>query len=134
LPEYAARRTLQAGAEDVWAVVSDPDRLAAWWPDVARVDPGRRGLVPGARWQLEGTNRPHHLRRHEPTGTLFVLEVEPQRRVSFQLTGDRIDVELELVPLDDGRTDATLTVGVPWLVGVGRRFPQRVLERLDRAL
>lgn len=115
-------------------MIADPSRFPDWWPDVERVDPGRRGLVPGARWQVEGPNRPRYLRRPEPTGWLLVLDVEPLRRVSFQLSGERIDAELELEPDDGERTRARLVVDAPWLVGVGRRFPHRVLERLGRAL
>ena len=118
----------------MWALVADPGRFADWWPGVVEVDPGRRGLVPGARWHVRGSNRPSLLRRPEPTGALLVLEVEPPRRVAFQLTGDRIDVRLELAPAAGGRTEATLVVEPPWLVGAGRRFPQRVLERLARAV
>lgn len=118
----------------MWALVADPGRFRDWWPDVVDVDPGRRGLVPGARWRIVGPNRPRYLRRPEPTGMLLVLEVEPLRRVAFQLTGDRIDAELELEPGGDDRTRATLVVDVPWLIGVSRRFPHRVLERLAAAL
>jgi uncharacterized protein YndB with AHSA1/START domain len=118
----------------VWDVVADPARFAAWWPDVERVEPGRRGLVPGARWQVAGPNRPRYLRRPEPTGWLLVLEVEPPRRVAFQLTGDRIGTELELEPDGEERTKATLVVDAPWLVGAGRRFPHRVLEGLEHAV
>lgn len=134
MPRYAATRALSASQDEVWALVAEPARFADWWPDVERVDAGRRGLVPGARWQVEGTNRPRYLRRPEPTGWLLVLEVEPLRRVAFQLTGDRIDVELELEPEGEEGVRATLAIDVPWLVGVGRRFPHRVLDRLSRAV
>jgi uncharacterized protein YndB with AHSA1/START domain len=133
LPRYAASRTLPAPAEEIWAVVSDPSRLGDWWPGVSEVEAGRSGLVPGARWQLVGHNKPSLIRRPEPTGALLVLAVEPPSRVSFRLTGDRIDVELAFVPAGEA-TEATLVVEPPWLVGVGRRFPGRVLERLARAL
>jgi uncharacterized protein YndB with AHSA1/START domain len=31
-------RTVAAAPEDVWRVLSDPERLSAWWPGVARVE------------------------------------------------------------------------------------------------
>ena len=58
----------------------------------------RRALAPGALWQLEGTNRPSLFRRPQLGGTLLVLEVVPLRRITFQLTGERMDVELDLQP------------------------------------
>ena len=118
----------------MWGVLSDPARLPDWWPDVERVDPGRRGLVPGARWRVEGPNRPRYLRHPEPTGWLLVLAAEPPRRVAFRLSGDRLGAELELEPEGEERTMATLVVDAPRLVGAGRSFPHRVLERLERAV
>ena len=38
MPSISRRRTLGASPEDVWAVVSDPERLPAWWPLVTRVE------------------------------------------------------------------------------------------------
>lgn len=90
--------------------------------------------MPGARWRLESPSRPRHLGRAGATGPLLVLEVVPLRHVAFQLTGDRVDVVLELEPAGDDRTHATLVVDMAWLIGAGRRFPHRVLERLQRAL
>jgi uncharacterized protein YndB with AHSA1/START domain len=130
LPRYAARRTLPAAVEDVWAVLAEPQRLADWWPGLERVEPTvRRALAPGALWQLEGTNRPSILRRPELTGTLLVLEVSPPHRLAFQLSGDRIGVELELAPAGD-ETEVTLVVDAPRLSGVRRAFPAQALSGL----
>lgn len=38
MPTVRRRRSMPASAEDVWRVVSDPERLADWWPGVARVE------------------------------------------------------------------------------------------------
>jgi uncharacterized protein YndB with AHSA1/START domain len=131
LPRYAASRTLAAPVDEVWAVLAEPERFADWWPDVVRVTPAvRRALAPGALWQIEGANRPSLLRRPQSTGELLVLEVVPLRRVAFRLLGDRIDADLELEPAEEGLTDATLAVEVPWLIGVGRPFPSKALSRL----
>lgn len=130
MPCYAATRTLLAPLEDVWAFLADPYRLADWWPGVAGVQPDRRGLAPGARWQVIGPNQPSYFRRPQMTGTLLVLDVVPMRRIAFQLSGDRIDAELELEPEAADRTRATLAVEVPWLIGARRSFPQRALAGL----
>jgi uncharacterized protein YndB with AHSA1/START domain len=131
LPRYAASRTLAAPVDAVWAVLAEPERFADWWPDVVQVTPTvRHALAPGALWQIEGTSRPSLLRRPQASGRLLVLEVDPLRRVAFQLLAERVDAELELEPVDEELTDATLAVEVPWLIGVGRSFPSKALSRL----
>jgi uncharacterized protein YndB with AHSA1/START domain len=134
LPRYAASRTLPATVEEVWAVLAEPQRLADWWPGVDQVDPRRRGLVSGALWYVEGRHRPSLLRRPEMTGELLVIEAEPPRRLVFRLQSDRIDAELELGPAGSEATEATLAVEVPWLIGVGRRFPSQALSGLAAAV
>ena len=130
MPRYAATRTLLAPVDDVWSFLAEPYHLADWWPGVSGVEPDRRGFAPGARWRVLGPDRPTYLRRPQATGMLLVLDVVPMRRLAFQLTGDRIDAEVELRPAADHRTEVTLAVEVPWLIGVRRSFPHRALARL----
>jgi len=129
VPRVAASIELLAPRDDVWAFVADPFNLPNWWPRVAGVVPDRRGLAPGARWRVQGTNQPSLLRRPEAVGMLLVGDVEPPRRVTFHLTGDRLDVELAL---DDRgpRTIAAVVVEGPWLIGLSRSLPRQVLARL----
>ena len=54
----SASRELLASREDVWAFLAEPRHFSDWWPGVAAVTPGRRGLVPGARWEIHGVDRP----------------------------------------------------------------------------
>jgi uncharacterized protein YndB with AHSA1/START domain len=129
VPKIAATRRIDAPRERVWAVVADPARFSDWWPGVASVDPGRRGLVPGARWRIEGERRGRYLRRPLPVGELLVLEVRATERVAFQLTGDRVDVELALRD-DETGTTAELVVEAPPLIGMRRAFPGSVLRAL----
>ncbi|GEM_PF-499753 len=131
MPRYVARRTLPAPVEEVWALLAEAERFAEWWPGVERVVPTvRRALAPGALWQVEGATRPSLLRRPQLSGTLLVLEVEPLRRLAFQLSGERLEAELAFEPVEDGETLATLAVVAPRLVGVGRAFPSQALARL----
>jgi uncharacterized protein YndB with AHSA1/START domain len=129
LPQFAAERTLLAPIEDVWAFLAEPYHLADWFPGVAGVQPDRRGLAPGARWQILGPNRPSWLKKPDAAGTLLVLDVVPMRRVAFQLTGQRLDAELELEQVDETRTRAVLSVDAPFLT-VRRSFPHQALGRL----
>ena len=130
MPQVVAARELLASRQDVWAFLAEPRHLADWWPGIAAVEPDRRGLAAGARWQIHGSNRPSLFRRPNPTGTLLVLAAARPERIAFQLTGERMDVELRLDAPTADRTIATLTVSGPWLIGLGRSFPRRALAHL----
>ena len=130
MPRYAADRTLLAPIQDVWAFLAEPYNLADWWPGISGVQPDRRGLAPGARWKVVGPNVPGYFRRPQMTGTLLVLDVVPQERIAFQLTGDRIEAELALRAVDVDRTEVSLMVEGPFLIGLRRRFPLQALMRL----
>ena len=129
MPQFAAERTLLAPVEDVWAFLAEPFHLPDWWPGISGVEPDRRGVAPGARWHVLGPNRPSFLRKPDASGQLLVLDVVPMRRFAFQLTGQRLDVQLELEPADAGTTRARLTIDGPFL-SVPRSFPRLALSRL----
>ncbi|HTO25192.1 MAG TPA: SRPBCC family protein [Gaiellaceae bacterium] len=130
MPTYAAKRVLLAPVDHVWSFLAEPYHLADWWPGVSGVEPDRRGLAPGARWKVLGPNKPSLFRKPQATGMLLVLDVVPQRRIAFQLTGDRIDAEIELRPVEQDRTEVILAVEVPPLIGARRSFPHKALNRL----
>jgi len=130
LPRYAADRILLAPPEDVWAFLAEPYNLADWWPGIGGLQPDRRGFAPGARWHVVGENRPSFFRKPNMSGTLLVLAVEPYERFAFQLSGERMDVELRLSAPEPNRTLARLTVEGPALIGLRRSLPQKALARL----
>ncbi len=133
MPRYEARRTLPAPVEDVWAVLADPARWPAWWPGLVGAAPSvRRALAPGAHWQLEGTERPSFRRRPQLGGSLLFLEVVPFERIAFLLTGEHAEVELDLTPVEDGETQATLAVEAPRFGGMGRSVPSEALAGLAK--
>src|SRR5436305_1958862 len=96
MPTYEATRELLAPRADVWRFLSEPYNLADWWPGISGLQPDRRGLAPGARWQILGDNRPSLFRKPNMSGTLLVLAVAQYERLAFHLTGERLDVELTL--------------------------------------
>ncbi len=130
MPTYQAERELLAPRADVWAFLAEPFNLPDWWPGIGGLQPDRRGLAPGARWQIVGENRPSLFRRPNMSGTLLVLAVEPYERFAFQLTGERLDAELRLAAPQPNRTLAHLTVSGPALVGLKRSMPEKALTRL----
>jgi uncharacterized protein YndB with AHSA1/START domain len=130
VPRVKATRELLAPRDDVWAFVAEPFNLPNWWPRVGGVQPDRRGFAPGARWHVQAENQPSLFRRPEAVGTLIVLDVQPPRRLAFQLTGDRLHVELELEDLAPTRSSATLSIEGPFLIGLSRSLPRQALARL----
>ena len=134
MPRYAADRVLLAPLADVWAFLSEPYNLADWFPGVSGIEPDRRGLAPGARWKVIGPNEPSYFRRPQATGMLLIVDVVPQERIAFELTGDRISADLTLRALDVDRTEASLVVDGPWLIGLRRAFPRQALDRLHALL
>ena len=133
MPQYGASRVLSAPVDEVWAVLADPARWTEWWPGLEIAESTvRRALAPGALWQIEGAGKPSALRRPQVSGgSLLVLEVVPLRRIVFQLTSDRIDVELDLDPAEgDDETVARLGVQAPWFGGVRRTVASEALAKL----
>ena len=112
-------------------MLADPARWPEWWPGLVEAAPSvRRALAPGAHWNLEGTNRPSFLRRPQLGGSLLFLDVVPLKHVSFQLTSEHAEVELDLTPVEDGETQATLAVEAPRFGGMGRNVPSQALAGL----
>jgi uncharacterized protein YndB with AHSA1/START domain len=134
MPRVVATRELLAPREDVWRFLAEPFHLSDWWPGVQGVRPDRRGLAPGARWQLTagpqtGGLTSTFLRRPQATGTLVVLEVRAGELVHLLFVDDRIEAELRLEPARDSHTRATLAIEGSWL-RVNRSLPRRALNRL----
>ena len=130
MPTFQAVRELLAPRADVWAFLSEPYNLPDWWPGIGGLQPDRRGFAPGARWQIVGENRPSFFRRPNMSGTLLVIAVEQYERFAFQLTGERLDVELRLSEPRPDRTTVRLTVSGPALIGLRRSLPAKALGRL----
>ncbi|HEY2311709.1 MAG TPA: SRPBCC family protein [Gaiellaceae bacterium] len=131
MPRYAASRTLPAPVDDVWAVLAEPERWPEWWPGLVGARPTvRRALAPGSHWHLEGSDRSGFGKRPQLGGSLIFLEVVPFKRIAFQLSGERADVELDLVEVEDRQTQATLGIEAPRFGGMGRTMPSQALARL----
>jgi uncharacterized protein YndB with AHSA1/START domain len=134
MPRVAATRELLAPREEVWRFLVEPHHLSDWWPGVRGVRPDRRGLAPGARWQLTagpqtGGLMGAFLRSPEAAGTLVVLDVRANELLRLLFVDDRIEAELQLEPAPDSRTRAILAIEGPWL-RVNRSLPRRALNRL----
>jgi uncharacterized protein YndB with AHSA1/START domain len=130
MPRVSASRELLASRDDVWRFIAEPRHFADWWPGISAVQPDRRGLAEGARWQVITGDRPTLLRRSTSSGMLLVREVREPELFGFTLTGDHVDGELRLDARDDDRTLAVLELEAPWLFGISRALPRRALTRL----
>lgn len=134
MPRVVASRELLAPREEVWRFIAEPHHLSDWWPGVHGVRPDRRGLAPGARWQLmagpqSGGILGAYLRSPDAVGTLVVLDVRSNELVRLLFADDRIEAEIHLEPARDSRTRVTLTIDGPWL-RVSRSLPRRALSQL----
>jgi uncharacterized protein YndB with AHSA1/START domain len=125
-----ATAELLAPREDVWAFLEEPRHLADWWPGIAAVEPDRRGLAPGARWQVRRPPQPSLFRRAGAQDLVLVRRVERPVLVEWHLTAGRLDVELRLEETRLDRTRATLAVERAVLLGPVRELPRRALARL----
>ena len=132
VPSYRAERELLASREDVWAFLAEPTRLADWWPGLHGVHPDRRGLAPGARWQIESRGRSNVLvgSKLSVAGTIVFIDVERPTHVSWQFVHDRYEVDLTLAESGAERTRASLTVSAPVFAGLRRSLPRRALTQL----
>jgi uncharacterized protein YndB with AHSA1/START domain len=138
MARYTAERTLLAPVEDVWAFLAEPYHLPDWWPGLGGVQPDRRGVAPGARWAIQ-TSRgdeplrplfgPGMLKRPNAAGTLLVLDVVPNRRLSFQLVNEDITAEIDLSRAEENRTAVALVVEATW-GRVRRSYATEALRRL----
>ena len=128
-----ATRDLDASRADVWAFLTEPYHLSDWWPGITSVRPDRRGLAPGARWEVIGPSQPTLFRKAYASGMLLVREVEPYLRASWYLTAEKLSVEIVLESLDERHTRARVAVEGQWRPeawGRPRALPREALERL----
>jgi hypothetical protein len=130
MPRVSVARELLASREAVWSFIAEPRHFADWWPGIAAVQPDRRGLAEGARWQILTADRPTLFRRATSSGILLVRAVRAPALFAWTLTGDHIDAELRLEARGDDRTVAVLELEAPWLMGFSRALPRRALTRL----
>ena len=132
MPTYTAARALLAPREDIWAFLAEPTRLADWWPGLYGVHPDRRGLAPGARWEIRSRGRSNPLvgPKLAVEGVIVIVEVVPPERAAWQFVHDRYDVELRLAATTATRTRAELSVTAPFLAGLRRSLPRMALTRL----
>ncbi len=139
--------TLAATPEDVWAVLTDPDLIVRFTPNLRRID------VDGDRWTWHLTRIPVLSAAVEPSFT-EVMTYDAPRRIGFRHDPARVDEQagvdgeylLEPAP---GGTDVTIDLGI-WVelplprlmrpavegvmstvvAGMGLRFGQHVRRHL----
>jgi uncharacterized protein YndB with AHSA1/START domain len=126
-----AERELAAARADVWAFLAEPHHLSDWWPGIAAVEPDRRGFAPGARWQVRGTRWTNPLTGRRPMEQLLVIDaIDLYERWRWQLVADRLVVEVRLRATAPDRTEVSVAVEGPFLLGGRRPLARKAVERL----
>ena len=121
----------------VWRFLSEPYHLADWWPTVSAVRPDARGFREGARWEVTGPTSPTLFRKGSATGLAIVKTIELHERVVWNLTADRLDVEVRLAAVEPDRSVVTVAVEGPWrpeALGRPRALPKVAAYRLYELL
>ena len=132
-----ASTELVAARAHVWQFLAEPYHLADWWPTISAVRPDKRGFAVGARWEVVGPTSPTLFRKANATGLAIVKVVEPHERVVWNLSADRLDVEVRLCALPGDRTLATVAIDGPWrpeAIGRPRALPRMAAHRLYELL
>ena len=128
-----ASHEVLAPREDVWLFLAEPYHLADWWPTVSAVHPDTRGFREGARWDVVGPTSPTLFRKGGATGLAIVKTIELHERVVWNLTADRLELEVRLRSLGPDRTLVTVAVQGAWrpeALGRPRSLPKVGAYRL----
>jgi hypothetical protein len=128
-----ATRELLAPRQDVWALVSEPYHLPDWWPAYTGVQPDRRGLATGARWQVVRARVPGLLRRPGGEGLIVIGDVALGLELSWYDVQQGLKAGIALANAGEDRTRARAWVDGSWwrlLVEGGRDLPDKALTRL----
>jgi Activator of Hsp90 ATPase homolog 1-like protein len=126
-----------ASRADVWRFLEEPYHFADWWPTVSAVRPDARGFREGARWEVAGPASPTLFRKGGATGLAIVKTIELHERVVWNLSVDRLDVEVRLAAVEPDRTVVTVAVEGPWrpeALGRPRALPRVAVHRLYELL
>jgi len=108
VPTVTRSRTIEAGADDIWAVVSDPGQFTRWWPDVVRVEEA----TPEAWTKVLSSGKGKAVR-----ADFTRVEAEPAKRIAwrqeleespFERILSEAVTEVKLSPADGGATKVQL--------------------------
>ena len=109
LPSKLARltfvRTYDAPADQVWAAITDPEKIAAWWAVAEQLD-----LTGGGRFVLRWLNSDEE--GYQPVATGRISALDPGRIIEYN-TDVFGALRFVLAPADDGGTKLTFTSTLP---------------------
>lgn len=120
-------RRLHATTAEVWAILADGWRYAAWVPGISRV----RAVDP--RWPQAGSRLRHGVGPWPLTldGHTEVLVCEPGRQLVLRSGAGPIGTDRLRIMVSDARPHGCVVrVAQDGAVGAARLLPRRVVERL----
>ncbi|MDT0202787.1 SRPBCC family protein [Nocardioides sp. AE5] len=98
--ELRAEITIEAGVDEVWAVLSDLGRMPEFSPETVRMIPLKRGGLRPGQWYL-GINRRKFF--VWPTRNV-VADLAPAERLAWDTTSSGARWIYELTPVGEGQT------------------------------
>ena len=108
-----AERELLARPADVWALLAEPRHLSDWWPGYTAIRPDRRGLAPGARWQVVRGRRAGLLRQPGGEGLIVITRVTERWELAWTDVQQRFDAAI-VIEAHGAGTLARVTIEAPW--------------------
>ncbi len=149
MPRVTRKRMIDASAEKVWDLVSDPHHLPRWWPRTVRVEdvwvaPGGRR----SRWTaVLGTQRGRGVRADyrctaATSGERYVWEQEIDgtpfekilRSAELEIRLHERDGETLITLVSSERLRGLSRLGSPMMRRAGRRRLDEALAGIERAL
>ena len=128
MPSVTLRRGLAAPPEEVWRLVSDPERLAAWWPRVTRVEEATPEAWTTVMSSAKGKAVRADFTRVEADAPRRLVWRQEVAESPFERILAESVTTIELEPAEQGATTVTLT-----LRHKGRGFARLGFIQLRRA-
>jgi uncharacterized protein YndB with AHSA1/START domain len=110
MPTVSRTRSVRAAPDQIWTIVSDPERLPEWWPGVSRVEDASREAWTTVLSSPRGKTVRADYTLEEVEALSRVVWRQEIEESPFERILREALTELELRPADDGLTKIRLTL------------------------
>jgi uncharacterized protein YndB with AHSA1/START domain len=110
MPHVSRTRDVRAAPDQIWTIVSDPERLPEWWPGVSRVEDASREAWTTVLSSPRGKTVRADYTLEEVEALSRVVWRQEVEESPFERILREALTEVELRPADDGLTKIRLTL------------------------